>query len=158
MIKVSRMADYAVLLVCKMSKNQDKFFSANELSLNTSLKTTTINKILTKLTRANITSSVRGVTGGYKLAIRAEDISVGNIIDIIDGRVALTVCVENGENNNCELVSMCPSQSNWQIINNAVCNALNAISIEEMANPSKIKNNYKYKNDKNFSNINNRMV
>jgi FeS assembly SUF system regulator len=152
------MADYAVLLVCKMSKNQDKFFSANELSLNTSLKTTTINKILTKLTRANITSSVRGVTGGYKLAIRAEDISVGNIIDIIDGRVALTVCVENGENNNCELVSMCPSQSNWQIINNAVCNALNAISIEEMANPSKIKNNYKYKNDKNFSNINNRMV
>jgi FeS assembly SUF system regulator len=158
MIKVSRMADYAVLLVCKMSKNQDKFFSANELSLNTSLKTTTINKILTKLTRADITSSVRGVTGGYKLAIRAEDISVGNIIDIIDGRVALTVCVENGENNNCELVSMCPSQSNWQIINNAVCNALNAISIEEMANPSKIKNNYKYKNDKNFSNINNRMV
>tara|TARA_B100001059_G_scaffold189563_1_gene192310 strand:+ start:637 stop:1095 length:459 start_codon:yes stop_codon:yes gene_type:complete len=152
------MADYAVLLVCKMSKNQDKFFSANELSLNTSLKTTTINKILTKLTRADITSSVRGVTGGYKLAIRAEDISVGNIIDIIDGRVALTVCVENGENNNCELVSMCPSQSNWQIINNAVCNALNAISIEEMANPSKIKNNYKYKNDKNFSNINNRMV
>ena len=158
MIKVSRMADYAVLLVCKMSKNQDKFFSANELSLNTSLKTTTINKILTKLTRADITSSVRGVTGGYKLAIRAEDISVGNIIEIIDGRVALTVCVENGENNNCELVSMCPSQSNWQIINNAVCNALNAISIEEMANPSKIKNNYKYKNDKNFSNINNRMV
>ena len=158
MIKVSRMADYAVLLVCKMSKNQDKFFSANELSLNTSLKTTTINKILTKLTRADITSSVRGVTGGYKLAIRAEDISVGNIIEIIDGRVALTVCVENGENNNCELVSMCPSQSNWQIINNAVCNALNAISIEEMANPSKIKNNYKYKNVKNFSNINNRMV
>ena len=158
MIKVSRMADYAVLLVCKMSKNQDRFYSANELSLNTSLKTTTINKILTKLTKANITSSVRGVTGGYKLAMGAEDISVGNIIDIIDGRVALTVCVGEGENNNCELVSMCSSQSNWQIINNAVCDALNSISIEEMANPFKIKNNYKYKDDKDFPNINNRMV
>ena len=158
MIKVSRMADYAVLLVCKMSKNQDKFYSANELSLNTSLKTTTINKILTKLTKANITSSIRGVTGGYKLAIGADDISVGNIIDIIDGRVALTVCVEKGENNNCELESVCTSRSNWQVINNAVCNALNSISIEEMANPFKIKNNYKYKEDKNLSNINNRMV
>jgi len=158
MIKVSRMADYAVLLVCKMSKNQDKFYSANELSLNTSLKTTTINKILTKLTKANITSSIRGVTGGYKLAMGADDISVGNIIDIIDGRVALTVCVEKGENNNCELESVCTSRSNWQVINNAVCNALNSISIEEMANPFKIKNNYKYKEDKNFSNINNRMV
>lgn len=152
------MADYAVLLVCKMSKNQDKFYSANELSLNTSLKTTTINKILTKLTKANITSSIRGVTGGYKLAMGADDISVGNIIDIIDGRVALTVCVEKGENNNCELESVCTSRSNWQVINNAVCNALNSISIEEMANPFKIKNNYKYKEDKNFSNINNRMV
>ena len=29
MIKVSRMADYAVLLVCKMSKNQDKFYEVN---------------------------------------------------------------------------------------------------------------------------------
>ena len=158
MIKVSRMADYAVLLVCKMSKNEDKFYSANELSLNTSLKTTTINKILTKLTKANITSSIRGVTGGYKLAMGADDISVGNIIDIIDGRVALTVCVEKGENNNCELESVCTSRSNWQVINNAVCNALNSISIEEMANPFKIKNNYKYKKDKIFSNINNRMV
>ena len=158
MIKVSRMADYAVLLVCKMSKNQDKYYSANELSLNTSLKTTTINKILTKLTKANITSSIRGVTGGYKLAMGAEDISVGNIIDIIDGRVALTVCVEKGENNNCELESVCTSRSNWQVINNAVCDALNSISIEEMANPIKIKNNYKYKEDKIFSNINNRMV
>jgi FeS assembly SUF system regulator len=158
MIKVSRMADYAVLLVCKMSKNEDKFYSANELSLNTSLKTTTINKILTKLTKANITSSIRGVTGGYKLAMGADDISVGNIIDIIDGRVALTVCVEKGENNNCELESVCTSRSNWQVINNAVCDALNSISIEEMANPFKIKNNYKYKEDKNFSNINNRMV
>ena len=152
------MADYAVLLVCKMSKNEDKFYSANELSLNTSLKTTTINKILTKLTKANITSSIRGVTGGYKLAMGADDISVGNIIYIIDGRVALTVCVEKGENNNCELESVCTSRSNWQVINNAVCNALNSISIEEMANPFKIKNNYKYKEDKNFSNINNRMV
>ena len=158
MIKVSRMADYAVLLVCKMSKNESKVYSANELSLNTSLKTTTINKILTKLTKANVTDSIRGVTGGYKLVMNAQDISVGNIIDIIDGRVALTVCVEEGVNNNCGLVAMCPTQSNWQIINNAVCDALNSISIEEMANPSKIKNNYKYKDDKNFSNINNRMV
>jgi FeS assembly SUF system regulator len=158
MIKVSRMADYAVLLVCKMSKNENKVYSANELSLNTSLKTTTINKILTKLTKANVTDSIRGVTGGYKLAMSAQDISVGNIIDIIDGRIALTVCVEEGVNHNCDLVAMCPTQSNWQIINNAVCDALNAISIEEMANPSKIKNNYKYKDDKNFSNINNRMV
>ena len=135
MIKVSRMADYAILLVCKMSGDEKKVYSAHDLSIQTKLKITTISKILTKLTKANITSSIRGVTGGYKLVMQAEDISVGNIIDIIDGKVALTVCVEEGENHNCDLVSLCPSQSNWQIINNTVREALNSVNIAEMANP-----------------------
>jgi FeS assembly SUF system regulator len=135
MIKVSRMADYAILLVCKMSNDENKVYSSQELSIITSLKITTISKILTKLTKANVTDSIRGVSGGYKLTMQAEDISVGNIIDIIDGKVALTVCVEEGENHNCNLVSLCPSQSNWQIINNTVREALNSVSIAEMANP-----------------------
>ena len=143
MIKVSRMADYAILLVCKMSNDENKVYSSQELSILTSLKITTISKILTKLTKANVTDSIRGVSGGYKLTMQAEDISVGNIIDIIDGKVALTVCVEEGENHNCDLVSLCPSQSNWQVINNTVREALNSVSIAEMANP--FVSNFQYK-------------
>ena len=143
MLKVSRMADYAILLVCKMSNDENKVYSSQELSIITSLKITTISKILTKLTKANVTDSIRGVSGGYKLTMQAEDISVGNIIDIIDGKVALTVCVEEGENHNCDLVSLCPSQSNWQIINNTVREALNSVSIAEMANP--FVSNFQYK-------------
>ena len=148
MIKVSRMADYAILLVCKMSNDENKVYSSQELSIITSLKITTISKILTKLTKANVTDSIRGVSGGYKLTMQAEDISVGNIIDIIDGKVALTVCVEEGENHNCDLVSLCPSQSNWQIINNTVREALNSVNIAEMANPfvSNFQYNRKTKN------------
>lgn len=145
MIKVSRMADYAILLVCKMSNDENKVYSSQELSIITSLKITTISKILTKLTKANVTDSIRGVSGGYKLTMKAGDISVGNIIDIIDGKVALTVCVEEGENHNCNLVSLCPSQSNWQIINNTVREALNSVSIAEMANP--FVSNLQYKKD-----------
>ena len=145
MIKVSRMADYAILLVCKMSNDENKVYSSQELSIITSLKITTISKILTKLTKANVTDSIRGVSGGYKLTMQAEDISVGNIIDIIDGKVALTVCVEESENHNCDLVSLCPSQSNWQIINNTVREALNSVSIAEMANP--FVSNFQYKKD-----------
>tara|TARA_B100000945_G_scaffold94300_2_gene73688 strand:+ start:3822 stop:4292 length:471 start_codon:yes stop_codon:yes gene_type:complete len=145
MIKVSRMADYAILLVCKMSSSKNKVYSAHELSTITALKITTISKILTKLTKANITNSIRGVAGGYKLTLKAEDISIGDIIDIIDGQVALTVCVEEDKNHCCELESMCPSQGNWQVINNTVRDALNSISIAEMANP--FVTNLQYKKD-----------
>ena len=136
MIKVSRMADYAVLLLCRMSKNKDKVYSAHDLFLSTSLPITTISKILTKLRKDQIVSSVRGVSGGYILSKDASKISVGDVIDIIDGKIALTVCIEEN-NNNCGLASMCPSHSNWQIINNAVSNALKAVSIEEMSAPLK---------------------
>ena len=153
MIKVSRMADYAILLVCKMSRDANKVYSAHDLSINTSLKITTISKILTKLTKANITSSIRGVSGGYKLVVQSKDISVGNIIDIIDGKVALTVCVEEGDHNNCDLVSMCPSHSNWQIITNKIQEALNSVSIEEMANP--FITNFKYNKSNKGSYFNN---
>ncbi len=135
MIKVSRMADYAILLVCKMSSVEDKVYSAHELSTITALKITTISKILTKLTKAKVTNSIRGVAGGYKLMMKAEDISICDIIDIIDGQVALTVCVDEDKNHSCDLESMCPSQGNWQVINNTVRNALNSVSIAEMANP-----------------------
>ena len=150
MIKVSRMADYAILLVCKMSSFENKVYSAHELSTITALKITTISKILTKLTKANVTNSIRGVAGGYKLMMKAEDISIGDIIDIIDGQVALTVCVEEDKNHCCELESMCPSQGNWQIINNTIREALNSVSIAEMANP--FVANLQYKKDiKTFS-------
>ena len=139
------MADYAILLVCKMSSSKNKVYSAHELSTITALKITTISKILTKLTKANITNSIRGVAGGYKLTVKAEDISIGDIIDIIDGQVALTVCVEEDKNHCCELESMCPSQGNWQVINNTVRDALNSISIAEMANP--FVTNLQYKKD-----------
>ena len=135
MIKVSRMADYAILLVCKMSSVENKVYSAHELSTITALKITTISKILTKLTKAKVTNSIRGVAGGYKLMMKAEDISICDIIDIIDGQVALTVCVDEDKNHSCDLESMCPSQGNWQVINNTVRNALNSVSIAEMANP-----------------------
>ena len=133
MIKVSRMADYAILLMCKMANNSDFIYSAHELSIATLLPITTISKILTKLTKAEILNSVRGVSGGYKLLRSAKDISVGSIIDVIEGKVALTVCVE--ENNNCDLASMCPSYNNWHIINDAIRSALNSISIADMNNP-----------------------
>ena len=155
MIKLSRMADYAILLVCKMSGDEKKVYSAHDLSIQTKLKITTVSKILTKLTKANVTASIRGVSGGYKLVKQAEDISLGNIIDIMDGKIALTVCVEEGEDHNCNLVSMCSSKSNWQIINNKVREALNSVSIEEMANP--FTANFQYKKDMKNSLINKRM-
>ncbi len=133
-IKLSRMADYAILLVTRMANDSKKLYSAQELSDYTSLPITTVNKILSKLTRNKITHSYRGVSGGYKLASSADKITVRKIIDIIDGKIALTACSEASDDE-CNMTGFCPTQKNWQIINNAVCDALDSVNIAEMANP-----------------------
>ena len=112
-----------------------------------SLSITTVNKILSKLTRSKITESVRGAAGGYRLSLEAEKISVRNIIDIIDGKVALTACAENSDEY-CNLLDFCPTQKNWQIINNAVCEALDSVNIAEMANPEIVFDISKNSNNK----------
>lgn len=147
MIKLSRMADYAILLVSKMATNPKRLYRAQELADFSSLSITTVNKILSKLTRSKITESVRGAAGGYRLSLEAEKISVRNIIDIIDGKVALTACAENSDEY-CNLLDFCPTQKNWQIINNAVCEALDSVNIAEMANPEIVFDISKNSNNK----------
>ena len=147
MIKLSRMADYAILLVTRMATNPNRLYRAQELVDFSSLPITTVNKILSKLTRSKITESVRGAAGGYRLSLEAEKISVRNIIDIIDGKVALTACAENSDEY-CNLLHFCPTQKNWQIINNAVCEALDSVNIAEMANPEIVFDISKNSNNK----------
>ena len=147
MIKLSRMADYAILLVSRMAIQTDKLVTAQELSEYSSLSITTVNKILSKLTRANITNSYRGVAGGYKLSRSADAISIRNIIDIIDGKVALTACSPESEDE-CNMTNFCPTQKHWQIINNAVCDALDSVNIAEMANPEQFLGIYNNRNNR----------
>jgi FeS assembly SUF system regulator len=147
MIKLSRMADYAILLVSRMATNPKRLYRAQELANFTSLSITTVNKILSKLTRSKITESVRGAAGGYRLSLEAKKISVRVIIDIIDGKVALTACAENSDEY-CNLLDFCPTQKNWQIINNAVCDALDSVNIEDMINPEKFFDISKNSNNK----------
>ena len=152
MIKLSRMADYGILLASRMAIDSKRVYRAQELSDYSTLPITTVNKILSKLTRSNITESHRGANGGYKLALSAEKITVRNIIDVIDGKIALTNCAENSDEN-CSLLNLCPTKRNWQIINNAVCDALDSVNIAEMANPEisfSISNN---SNNKKSSNL-----
>ena len=148
MIKLSRMADYAILLVSKMAQSPDKTFGAQELSNYSSLPITTVNKLLSKLSRSKIIDSYRGVAGGYKLIETPEEITIKSIIDLIDGKVALTACSEESADG-CNIASFCHTQRNWQIINNAVCSALDSVTIAEMNNPEDLFKVSDIKNKKN---------
>ena len=146
MIRISRLADYAVVLTSKMALLPNESYATESLSNMTGIPYSTTSKILTKLVHNNIVISKRGVKGGYALCRSSMDISIGEIISAIDGRVALTLCVESNDTDSCSLIGLCPSQANWKQINDAIESTLHNIKLSDM-----VENTNKMFVDSNFT-------
>jgi Rrf2 family protein len=89
-------------------------------------------KILKGLAHAGLLVSHRGVKGGYGLARPAHQISVADVIVALEGPIALTACIEHAPGE-CDIEALCPARANWQRINRAIREALEGITLMEMA-------------------------
>ena len=132
MIRLSRLADYGVVLAGRMATRPALYHNAMELADATGLPTPTVSKILAALARNGVLVSQRGVKGGYRLSRGPAEISVAEIISALDGLIALTLCIEHGPRS-CDVESICPNRHGWQRVNDAVRLALGSVSLAEMA-------------------------
>jgi len=135
MIRLTNLADYAVILMCEMS-HADHRLSAQDLAASTGVPVTTVSKILNLLSRASLLQSHRGIKGGFALKLEPEDVSVAEIIEAIDGPIALTSCVDSGKDCECGFDDICVLRPRWQLISNAVRGALANVSLKELAEPA----------------------
>jgi len=132
MIRLSRLADYGVVLACHMAAQSDRCHNAFDLAATTGLPAPTVSKLLAALARAGILVSHRGAKGGYRLARTAEQITAADIVSAVDGPIALTVCIEHGDGA-CDVESLCPTRRGWRRINDAVRQAMESVNLAELA-------------------------
>lgn len=136
MIRISRMTDYGIVLLTHFARHpKEQTHNVRDLAAETRLPLPTVSKILKTLTRSGIVQSHRGVKGGYRLTRAPEAISVAEIIAALDGPIAITDCT-TGSAGLCELERLCPVSANWQRINRAVREALERVTLAEMAQPT----------------------
>jgi FeS assembly SUF system regulator len=134
MIRLSRLADYAVVLMSHIAANKRNVYNTLGLAAMTGLPVPTVSKVLSMLARDGLLVSYRGAKGGYELARPAAAISVADIISSVDGPIALTECIDDAPGY-CEYEGCCPAQRNWQLINGAVRRALNDVTLADLAAP-----------------------
>ncbi len=134
MIRLSRLADYGVVLACQMAVKADRCHNAFDLAAATGLPAPTVSKLLAALARAGVLVSQRGAKGGYRLARAPQMITAADIVSAVDGPIALTVCIEHGDGF-CDVESLCPTRSGWRRINDAVRDAMKSVSLAELAFP-----------------------
>ena len=136
MLRFSRLADYAVLLMTHMAQDApDSVHNALGMAQATGVPVPTVSKILARLARKGLLGSTRGVKGGYHLSRPASGISVADIVTAMDGPVALTHCVRTGPVTACGVESLCPSRFSLNRINHAVSAALESVTLADLAQP-----------------------
>ncbi len=135
MIKLSRMADYGVILMTQLARENGAVTTAADLSASCALPLPTVSKLLKQLAQEELLESHRGTKGGYALARAAADISMADIIGAVEGPIALTDCIE-ADGTICEIEALCPTRTNWRRINDALTQALDGVSLAEMARPT----------------------
>lgn len=132
MIKISRLADYATVLMSVLARSGNCLASA-DLASQTHIALPTVRKVMKLLHEQQLVQSIQGVAGGYQLINPPEAISIVDIIAAIDGIPAMTECVKT--QNSCEQLATCGLSGNWQMINQLVISALKQVSLADMIAP-----------------------
>ena len=132
MIRLSKLADYGIVIMTHLARPGRTQESAHEIAHATQVSPAMTSKILKSLTRAELLRSQRGAKGGYELARGPERITITEIIEALDGPIALTDCVDGGLGD-CTIEALCPARVNWDRINTAIRGALDSVTLGEMA-------------------------
>lgn len=133
MFKLGKLTDYGTLVMVFLSHTPDELHSASDIAERTGIAAPTVSKVLKLLSRGGLLESVRGNHGGYRLLHPAENISVASIIKALEGPIALTECSE--DDFDCNVSSGCTVHGHWQRISGAIEDALENLSLAEMAKP-----------------------
>jgi FeS assembly SUF system regulator len=131
-MRLTSLADYAVVMMAAAARHGDTRLSAAMLAEETGVPLPTAQKLMGRLASAGLLRSARGTGGGFALAREASGISLADIIEAVEGPIAMTVCVDE-KRNDCALDSHCQVKPHLSAVNGAVRGALQGVSLATLA-------------------------
>lgn len=137
-MRLSNLADYAVVTMSAAARHAapgrstPARFSAAQLAAETGLPLPTVQKLAGRLVAAGLLHSERGAHGGLRLARPAATISLAEIVEAVEGPIALASCVDAGRND-CALEGSCAVRPHWGAVNDALRGALAAVPLTRLA-------------------------
>ena len=131
MFKLSKTTDYGIVLLAGLARDPSALpRNARELAESSDLPLPMVSKILKALAREGLLVSHRGSKGGYRLAREPEELSVSEMIGVLEGPVALTDCAIGPEQ--CEHETLCAVREPWQLISRVVEKALADVTLADL--------------------------
>jgi Rrf2 family protein len=131
-MQVTREGDYGIRSVLYLARQPYKKVSfVNEISEEYKIPRSFLAKILQKLVRAKIVRSYRGVKGGFSLARQARDIAVLDVLEAIEGKLSVNICVLDKKK--CAFSKNCPTHYLWVNVQSKINDTLKKANFEELS-------------------------
>lgn len=131
-MRITREGDYGIRSVLYLARQPYKKVSfVNEISEDYKIPRSFLAKILQKLVKAKVVRSYRGVKGGFSLARSPKDISMLDVLEAIEGRLSVNLCIMDRKK--CGFSRQCPVQHVWHTVQSRVTDVLKKTNFEELA-------------------------
>ena len=121
--------DYAIRIVDRLLKAGGRL-DARTISERTDVSPRFALKILHKLVSGGLVKSYKGAGGGYEIAVKAEEISLYDIVELMEGTYRFSRCVGDGYNCTCELP--CAYKKVFSNISDEVCKMLRKQTFDKL--------------------------
>jgi Rrf2 family iron-sulfur cluster assembly transcriptional regulator len=130
-MQITREGDYGIRSILYLARQPHKKVSyIAEISEAYQIPRTFLAKILQKLVKAKIVRSYRGVKGGFSLAKQAREINALEVLEAIEGKLALNICI--ADKKNCFFSKNCPSYILWMSVQAKVVDTLKKANFEDL--------------------------
>lgn len=132
-MRLTSLADYAVVVMSAAARREGgRRLSAAELAEETGVPLPTAQKLLGRLAQTGLLKAVRGAGGGFVLARPADGITLADIVEAVEGPIAMTSCSDH-ERHDCALETACQVRPHWPAVNIAIRGALAEVSLASLA-------------------------
>ncbi len=129
MIRMSRLTDYAIVVLAHLARSSGTL-TAQDLAARSRVPLPTVSKLCKELSKAGILLSHRGRHGGYGLSRSPDRVSVAEIVEALEGPIALTECATPGAE--CGLAPGCPAKASMDPVSRAIQDALSGLPLSAL--------------------------
>ena len=133
-MRLTHLADYAVVILSAAARRPlGERLSTAGLASETGVPLPTAQKLMGRLAGAGLLTSTRGQQGGFTLAREATAISLADIVEAVEGPIAMTQCGGSDEVSDCALDAHCRVKPHMGLVGTAVRGALDAVTLQQLA-------------------------
>jgi Rrf2 family protein len=135
MLKISRLTDYGLLAAVYLARKSGEVVSAREIAAFYHLPLPMITKVLKTLHQGEVIGSHRGVGGGYSFDGNAESVTLGQLLDVLEGPWDLVECESIDEHGQavCSIRVACPSRTFMFGINRTIKGAFEQVTLGDLS-------------------------